>query len=65
MSRVVILLFFPHTEATATWLQDQIARLNKENGSLKQSLTSTNAALKESKTQLSRAPSNNAIKVHI
>lgn len=54
-------VFFAHTEAI--WLQDQISRLNQENGSLKQNLTSTNAALKEARTDLSRTSNNNAIKV--
>lgn len=54
-------VLFPHAEAT--WLQDQISRLNQENGSLKQNLTSTNTALKEARTDLSRASNNNAIKV--
>ncbi|EFH58311.1 hypothetical protein ARALYDRAFT_483764 [Arabidopsis lyrata subsp. lyrata] len=42
--------------------EDQISRLNQENGSLKQNLTSTNAAPKESRMDLSRASNNNAIK---
>uniref|UniRef100_A0A1J3J1U6 Golgin candidate 4 n=1 Tax=Noccaea caerulescens TaxID=107243 RepID=A0A1J3J1U6_NOCCA len=42
--------------------EDQISRLNNENGSLKQNLTSTNTALKEARTDLSRASNNNAIK---
>lgn len=54
-------MLFPNTEATC--LQDQISRLNNENGSLKQNLTSTNTALKEARTDLSRASNNNAIKV--
>ncbi|CAA7016884.1 unnamed protein product [Microthlaspi erraticum] len=41
--------------------EDQISRLNNENGSLKQNLTSTNTALKEARTDLSRASNNNAI----
>ncbi|XP_024010879.1 golgin candidate 4 isoform X2 [Eutrema salsugineum] len=42
--------------------EDQITRMNQENGSLKQNLTSTNAALKEARMDLSRASNNNAIK---
>jgi hypothetical protein len=44
-------------------LQDQISRLNQENGSLKQNLTSTSAALKEARTDISRGSNNYAIKV--
>jgi hypothetical protein len=36
-------------------LQDQIVRLNKENGSLKQNLVATNAALSASRVEGSRA----------
>ena len=61
LSYIGFVLFLSHT--VATWLQDQISRLNQENGSLKQNLTSTNAALKESRLDLSRASNNNAIKV--
>ncbi|CDY52011.1 BnaC06g42910D [Brassica napus] len=42
--------------------EDQISRLNQENGSLKQSLTSTSAALKEARTSIFRKSNNNAIK---
>ncbi|ESQ43922.1 hypothetical protein EUTSA_v10005812mg [Eutrema salsugineum] len=42
--------------------EDQISRLNQENGSLKQTLTSTSAALKEARTDISRESNNNAIK---
>ncbi|KFK37397.1 hypothetical protein AALP_AA4G251800 [Arabis alpina] len=42
--------------------EDQISRLNQENGSLKQNLTSTNVALKEARTDLSKASTNDAIK---
>ncbi|KFK35350.1 hypothetical protein AALP_AA5G273200 [Arabis alpina] len=39
-----------------------VSRLNQENGSLKQTLTSTIAALKEARTDNSRESNNNAIK---
>uniref|UniRef100_M4CGX3 GRIP domain-containing protein n=1 Tax=Brassica campestris TaxID=3711 RepID=M4CGX3_BRACM len=42
--------------------EDQISRLNQENGSLKHNLTSTSAALKEARTSISRNSNNNAIK---
>ncbi|CAN8286149.1 unnamed protein product [Cochlearia groenlandica] len=43
--------------------EDQISRLNQENGSLKHNLNSTNASLKEARTDLSKASSNhNALK---
>ncbi|CDY53912.1 BnaA07g38200D [Brassica napus] len=42
--------------------EDQISRLNQENGSLKHNLTSTSAALKEARISISRKPNNNAIK---
>ncbi|ANM65127.1 GRIP-related ARF-binding domain-containing protein 1 [Arabidopsis thaliana] len=42
--------------------EDQISRLNQENGSLKQNLTSTSAALKEARTDISRGSNNYAIK---
>lgn len=45
-------------------LQGHISRLNQENGSLKQNLTSTSAALKEARTDFSRESNNNTIKVN-
>ncbi|CAN6931174.1 unnamed protein product [Brassica oleracea] len=42
--------------------EDKISRLNQENGSLKQSLTSTSAALKEARTSIFRKSNNNTIK---
>ncbi|CAH8269396.1 unnamed protein product [Arabidopsis lyrata] len=42
--------------------EDQISRLNQDNGSLKQYLTSTSAALKEARTDISRGSNNYAIK---
>ncbi|CAN7085651.1 unnamed protein product [Brassica oleracea var. botrytis] len=42
--------------------EDKISRLNQENGLLKQSLTSTSAALKEARTSIFRKSNNNAIK---
>ncbi|XP_010544775.1 PREDICTED: golgin candidate 4 [Tarenaya hassleriana] len=41
--------------------EDQISRLNQENGSLKQNLAASNNALIEARTDLSRASNNNAI----
>lgn len=45
--------------------QEQISRLNQENGSLKQNLTVTNAALSAARSESSKASSNgiNALKV--
>ncbi|CAG7903097.1 unnamed protein product [Brassica rapa] len=42
--------------------EDQISRLNQENGSLKHNLTSTSAALKEARTSISKKSNNIAIK---
>ncbi|KAL0866137.1 hypothetical protein Bca101_045255 [Brassica carinata] len=42
--------------------EDQISRLNQENGSLKQNLTSTSAALKEARTGIAGESNNNVIK---
>ncbi|CAN8254020.1 unnamed protein product [Cochlearia groenlandica] len=44
---------------------DHISRLNQENMSLKQNLTSTSAALKEARTEISRESNNNAVKDHV
>lgn len=55
-------LFSLHQRANGL-LQDKISRLNQENGLLKQSLTSTSAALKEARTSIFRKSNNNAIKV--
>ncbi|XP_020882531.1 golgin candidate 3 isoform X2 [Arabidopsis lyrata subsp. lyrata] len=42
--------------------EKEISRLNQDNGSLKQYLTSTSAALKEARTDISRGSNNYAIK---